>query len=403
MPIDPSQLTVLVKKPDGTMVRMKLSELNAQKPASAPVSPAPSAPGPAAPLAPAAPVAAPASKPLAKMPEPVKMPPSRKDASKPAPKMSRDDSRSLLDEKLPVKDDAPLASPGRENQIDAIVKKINFPVPADFSSRLRSIIQLRLKDLRTADETRETLLRAIKDGGLGLTENQAGKIITLCDEALSGDAEKNKEAKIEPLVGPKKKAPAPPMAAEPEKKMPAAAPASVNEMPAVSTPFNSFVHGENKFMQPKPAPAAYSRPESPKSNVVAKIMKEDMEPEPVFKINSEPAAKKVIQDIQAPPIEMGPVDEIKYMTLTDFRRLSDKPAEAAKRLKQKLTNLRDESFLLYMDAVNAYHSSPLYAGYMQAVLGSISGRRTLAAVLAGEKEQIKLTEIEALVEMEKEL
>jgi hypothetical protein len=99
---------------------------------------------------------------------------------------------------------------------------------------------------------------------------------------------------------------------------------------------------------------------------------------------------------------MGPVEDIKSITLTDFRRLSGNPEEAAKRLQQKMFNLQEESFVWYLDALAAYHVSPLYSEYMQAVCQSLAERKSLANVLSM-KNSIKLNEAMALMEMERGL
>jgi len=60
-----------------------------------------------------------------------------------------------------------MTSVKRDDQVQSVLQGLNFSVPQEFTSRLRSIIQLRLKDLRSEDETRESALRPGKDGGLG--------------------------------------------------------------------------------------------------------------------------------------------------------------------------------------------------------------------------------------------
>lgn len=120
-----------------------------------------------------------------------------------------------------------------------------------------------------------------------------------------------------------------------------------------------------------------------------------------FHLRSEPATKPPMRDIIKPK-EMGPVDEIRYFTLVDFRRLAPDAPESARRLKQKLINLRDESYVWYMEALAAWRESPLFADYVRAVAGALKSGSQLAAV-TGEKGKIQLNEIKALVEMEKQL
>ncbi|MEK7680513.1 MAG: hypothetical protein AAB348_00470 [Patescibacteria group bacterium] len=162
------------------------------------------------------------------------------------------------------------------------------------------------------------------------------------------------------------------------------------ELPALATPFNSFIHSPNVIMDEA-------------RKVVTQFIRQDARDEQVLKLNSQPVVKKFVNDITEPLAEeFGPVEEIKSATLTDFRRLSDKPEEAARRLKQKMFNLQDESFVLYLEALSAYRSSSLYLEYMQVVCEALANRKSLA-IQAGEKNGIKLEEISALIEMEKEL
>jgi hypothetical protein len=109
-----------------------------------------------------------------------------------------------------------------------------------------------------------------------------------------------------------------------------------------------------------------------------------------------------MQDISVSEEEMGPVEELKSMTLEDFRRISSNPEEAAKRVLQKMLNLKEESFVWYLDGVAAFRNSPLYVEYMSNICRSLSERKTVANVLASQNG-IKLSEVVSIVEMEKDL
>jgi hypothetical protein len=65
--------------------------------------------------------------------------------------------------------------------------------------------------------------------------------------------------------------------------------------------------------------------------------------DPFMKLAADSRAKSSMKDIIAKPAPVGPTDEIRSFGLTDFRRLSSKPEEAALRLKQKFINLQGES------------------------------------------------------------
>ena len=67
------------------------------------------------------------------------------------------DFSSLLQESLSQgqSNGAPLISENRASQVNAIMKQITFPVPSQFENRLRSIIQLYLKNIKGREETEE--------------------------------------------------------------------------------------------------------------------------------------------------------------------------------------------------------------------------------------------------------
>lgn len=287
---------------------------------------------------------------------------------------SKSDTQSLLTEKL-VKpnSDQPLTSQPRENQVEKIVKQLGFTVALDNQNRLRSIIQLRLKDVRDRERTKETLLRPVLQGGLGLLPNQAEQVLRLTDQ-LTGDGPKPLPRRNDQRAVKAKKD----LMVEPEElpDLPAvarSAEAGVYHeplLPAKSTPFNSFKHSESKL-----------------------------------KLGSQPNVRPVVRDITQvikQTEEVGPIQEIQLMSLQDFRRLSANPVEAASRLKQKFQNLQDESYLLYLDGLKAWRQSPLFNSYMTAVESSLVARQPLSVVTA-DKNQIQLAEINALVNMEKEL
>jgi hypothetical protein len=89
-------------------------------------------------------------------------------------------------------------------------------------------------------------------------------------------------------------------------------------------------------------------------------------------------------------------------SLTDFRRLSPNATEAANRLKEKFLNLKEESVVLFLQALDAWQHSPLYMEYMGALTQGLVERRPLSAVLSDAKK-IQVKEITALITMENEL
>ncbi|HSR89609.1 MAG TPA: hypothetical protein VLK22_04455 [Candidatus Udaeobacter sp.] len=288
-------------------------------------------------------------------------------------------SGSLLEEKLKLTNSTPLFSPKREKQVEEVISKLGFSVALEILGRLKSLVLAKLKDIKSEEEIRELMSRSIKNGGLGLTAQQVEKIINLCAEVDSQEDEKISQTPV--LKG--KPANLALMVEPPE------LPALIDALPAAA----------NKMKMPE---QKQTRPFAADSDPISNLINKSIASEPVFKIDTRPAVKQSMQDITATSVEMGPVEEIRSVTLADFRRFSSKPEEAAKRLQQKMFNLQDESFVWYLEALAGYHASPLYTEYVQAVCQSLAERKSLANVLTI-KNGIKLNEVIALIEMEKSL
>ncbi len=398
-----SEPMITIKKADGTMAKITMSEFKAMKNKKTAVPPA--APVVLQHHKPAAHhvvkhhpvhIKEPASHPVAH-PSGSVVPISsagRENKAHPVKQMSRADASSLLEEKLRVKSSAPLFSPKREKQVEEVLAKLGFSVVPEVLGRLKSLVLAKLKDIKSEEETRELLSRSIKNGGLGLTEQQVEKIIRSCREVEGGEEMENTNVPV--LKGNSFSASL--HSLESELELPA--PPQVVSYP----PFTKRGQGEmpKTSLGSSTSATPSSLPLGKGEMTFAKMVNESMANAPAFKLDSRPVMKQSMQDVTASSNEMGPVEEIKSISLTDFRRLSGNPEEAAKRLQQKMFNLQEESFVWYLDALAAYHVSPLYSEYMQAVCQSLAERKSLANVLSM-KNSIKLNEAVALLEMERSL
>ncbi len=295
------------------------------------------------------------------------------------------DARSPLEEKIVAKSNAPLTSHKREGQVEEVVRRLGFGVGPDLSGRFKSLVLARLKDIKSEDDVRSVLMRPVASGGFGLAKGQADTVVGITREvhAKHHIATRDEVKNIPVLKGKSGMS----LMVEPP------------ELPAIATDVSPKKYNEVYQAQQ----AAPSRPDLvPANDVVSRLVKESLANEPVFTISTKSTPKQFVQDISAPDIEMGPVEELRSITLGDFRKLSSSPEEAAKRLQQKILNLQAESFVWYLDGLSAYHSSPLYLEYIQAVFQSLAERKSLASVLMM-KNSIKLSEVLAILEMEKSL
>jgi hypothetical protein len=353
------EVLIPVKKADGTVEKISLAEFQARQKAR---------------RKPVATVSAPVARPVV--------------APRPAVSIPRSSAPAKIKEEPTLEElpgtgsGAPRVSQDRKVDAEAIVRKLNLQISADARNRLIGLIQLRLKDVRGEDEVKEWLVRSDKQYGIGLDNATADKVLV----AIGEFTKKNISAPVD----------------APVLKRPLGTPQTLlkedqEPFPATSSPINSFVHapyGDAKkiFTTPKSLDDL-ARSESAKigDDIAGMIPRKEM------------PARAIVRDITpAKPANLGPVDEIRYFTLTDFRRLSANPSEAASRLAQKFTNLRDESYILYMNALEAWRGSPLFNDYIGASASSLNLKKKVAENLA-DKNKIQMNEIKALIQMEKDL
>lgn len=323
MPDQPQQPTILVKKADGTSVRMTMDEFKEYR-ANTGASVSAPAIG-----------AAPDKQPSEKKQNPVQW--------------SDDDHASPLDASLHEDAEKRMMPPskGIDERVLSIMSSLPFQVPGHLRGRLQSLLQSRLKDIRSDVQVGEYLLRPEASGGLGMDEDQMDAVMT----AIAMVVPKKQIVPKNPVVAVSSKtvaAPVPPMV-KPVAPKPVTPLAPVGTMPAIM-------------------------------------------------------AKPVMHDVIAKGVEkesVGPLDELKTMSLDEFRRLGSTTDERTTKLMQKFGTLQQESFLLYLEAVEAWKSCPLYRLYQETIMQSLQNHepidtRNVQAGMAGQ-------EIKAIIEVNQHL
>lgn len=113
--------------------------------------------------------------------------------------------------------------------------------------------------------------------------------------------------------------------------------------------------------------------------------------------------KSVMRDVAPPPrrVSVGPIDELRSFALADFRRLAPAAASAASKLIEKFSNLRNESFLLYVDAAQAWKESPLFQQYLGYIERSMNEKKPIQDLVGmdGSKTELSLQELKELIKV----
>lgn len=186
--------------------------------------------------------------------------------------------------------------------------------------RLVSAITSRLRDIRTSIDLKELLTKPKNQGGVELTSEQADRVAELTVVKLKLLHEEDVRKKI--LLLPKEKK-------ERSHEVP----------PAVI---------------PSPPPFRSSSPTS-------------LSPEKILAVRRPPVVddrRPRMEDIKTPTRVLGPVEEIRNLSLLDFRRLSQMPKEAIEKVQEKVEILGEESYAERSKAIKAWRESEVYQLYL---------------------------------------
>ncbi len=102
---------------------------------------------------------------------------------------------------------------------------------------------------------------------------------------------------------------------------------------------------------------------------------------------------------------VGPLDELRTFDLKDWRRLSNNPAKAGEELLSKFMILKKESILSFLDGVEAWRQSPLFSMYKEIIATCISNKQKIKDYLFNQDKNNILSgeEFDELVKMNKNL
>jgi len=220
---------------------------------------------------------------------------------------------------------------------DEILKQLNLAGGAMLMTQLQNIIISRLKDVRSLAETREALLRQ------GLNKDKAIELLNSIER---------KRAQVEELI---KTGKLPAIVQAPKDE-------SIEPFKQVSLVVDIKGEAEKKNME--------------KGKKMAAEKKLDMQGVKYGQGHQVVAGEEIARHIT-----VGPVDEIRQLSLKEFRRLGANPREAAERLLEKIGLLEDESLIKKAAGIKAWHESEVYQAYLSIGAVSMSQKKPVEQVI----------------------
>jgi hypothetical protein len=280
--------------------------------------------------------------------------------------------------------------------IDRIIraKNLNF-IDDNVRRRFMTTMSARIKDIRTSNETLELLTRAEKIGGLGYDQALADQLVT----AASAEAARFQDhGEVQRLVVQQAAAAATPMPKPP--RVPAPTPSISPSGPPAGRA------GMGRVVPPPPtAPAAAApRPSPvPPRPVTSPTPMTRSTPTPAWPPPMPTAATRPLQldratmaDIRGRSRLVGPVEELRGLTVVDWRRLGPDPIGCVRRVYEKIQQLGRESFTKRAEGIKAWRESEPYRLYLDMGHESLLTSKSVRDVLFSRQQagQPALTEPE---------
>ncbi|PJE76814.1 hypothetical protein COV05_02490 [Candidatus Uhrbacteria bacterium CG10_big_fil_rev_8_21_14_0_10_48_16] len=274
--------------------------------------------------------------------------------------------------------------------------------------RCQKLIESRVRDVRDAFQTRSQLERSVEKGGLGVSGRRLADIL----QALEGYVQTH-HGRVEQE-----------QAHERQEKE--------EQVVSAEEKQTAFAQKEEQLLSKRYAeltgkmPGERVAPTSPtmtRTSVAISAHHEQQERE--GKIDAD-KVRMVIQEAKAQAVThrksadtpsmqevtftkrlSGPLDELRTLSLTDFRRLSRDPGQAATKVKDKVDLMEDQGYDKKVEAVQAWRSSPVNQQYVQltrdAVLSGVSVADILTKKRAEGVEVLSDEELKAVMQLNADL
>ncbi len=259
---------------------------------------------------------------------------------------------------------------------------VTFTNP-DMAERFRHALRCALGGVKKLDEVARQLALVPDRGGLGMGQEEVQEIVGLLERLHAKEAEQAERAQMKKPETPK-----------------SMLPMVVGEIASSSLPFDSasLRSGTNITRN--------DTSQKLDELIQQSAANDSVDLSALATGGADLAASRKMHDVIARPLTMGPLEELRTLDVTDFRRLATKAGAAVDKIKQKLELLRDDGVDRYAAGIKAWRGSPLYFLYVDMVQeGLVEGRalEDIAASDTNDPERLSGEELKSIVELNKSL
>lgn len=286
--------------------------------------------------------------------------------------------------------------------IDRIVKAsgLTFESP-EMKARFEKAIESRLRDVRDAYETRNQLESSKEQGGLGIVGAQLAAVSSSI-EKIVGEYHSSIAAKKEEEI----------RARQVQLKKERAARAKQREQKKQEELAKRYSKITRSVKAPAVPTAIADQMKTQEATIDTAKMKTAAKQTPAVTPRYSGATmhqtgKPKMQDVRFTRKLAGPVEELRSLDLTEFRRLSEFPNEAITKIKDKIDLLEDEGFDKKIAGIKAWRDSIINKMYLALVQEAFLQSKAITDILAekhraGEKT-LNQAEVNAIIELNAEL
>jgi len=263
-------------------------------------------------------------------------------------------------------------------------------------SRFMNVLLTYFRGIRGPAEVEYILALSREGGGLGLPKEKAEMIMSVLKH--HSDAT-NKERRVI-TVQPKEKIMPPPPSVRPEPESPIG---RQDTSGSVVTPVSQAVAQAERRQVPPVTPVPPVAPVTPVAPVPQMV-----KPAVVRPVAPQVAPKSpVMGDVKITNRLVGPIEELTYMTVDDFRRLGKNIEEIISSLLEKIQLLADESLARKIQGIKAWKQSPVFMLYLKMSMDGIMQGKTIEQVIIDKQKEhadcLTLSEYEAIGRLNKQL
>lgn len=163
---------------------------------------------------------------------------------------------------------------------------------------------------------------------------------------------------------------------------------------------------KHRIEPPPPAiykPELFAKPAGPPARTMVKP--------PIVKPTADPAlttSRTVVSDVKSAQRQLaGPLEELEYMTLDDFRKLGRNESEIREEVLERVALLAEQSFVKKIQGIKAWHNAPVFKMYLMLSLVGIQEGKDIVRVIeekqARHEDCLTLSEFEVIGELNSKL